>query len=94
MGYSGINATVPTKSGVPGEIQINSPEMIYAKEPAETSRAILGDEKFNELQSRTDLPPGGKGHEMYEEYRSLPEDSPRASEIESASREYYDGFRR
>ncbi|HKX31855.1 MAG TPA: peptidoglycan-binding protein, partial [Blastocatellia bacterium] len=32
MGYSGTNAVVKTKAGIPAEIQVNTPEMIYAKE--------------------------------------------------------------
>jgi hypothetical protein len=94
LGYSGINVSVPTQSGLPGEIQINSPEMIYAKEHPNNSKAILGDSAFSELASRPDLPPGGEGHAMYEEWRTLPEDSQHAQEVASRSREYYNAFRR
>jgi hypothetical protein len=94
LGYSGMNVTIPTKAGIPAEIQINSPEMIYAKEPPAIARAILGDEAYDRLASRGDLPPGGRGHQLYEEWRSLPRDSPRAQEIAAESRAYYDQFRR
>jgi hypothetical protein len=40
-GYSGIIVSVKTDSGLSAEIQINSPKMIYAKEPPEKSAAIL-----------------------------------------------------
>ncbi len=94
LGYSGINVTVPAESGHPGEIQINSSEMIYAKEHPSNSRSILGESTFNDLASRPDLPPGGQGHGMYEEWRVLPEDSERAQEVATQSREYYNAFRR
>jgi uncharacterized Zn-binding protein involved in type VI secretion len=93
LGYSDIKVTVPTESGIPAEIQINSPEMIYAKESPDNARAILGDETYEEIASRPGLPPGGQGHVMYEEYRSLPPGSQERDEIASQSRDYYDAFR-
>jgi RHS repeat-associated protein len=94
LGYSGINVSVPTESGVPGEIQINSPEMIYAKENPTNSRNILGESAYSDLASQPDLPPGGEGHAMYEEWRTLPRTSDRAKEVANQSREYYEAFRR
>lgn len=49
LGYSGVNGTMKTASGLTGEIQVNSPEMIYAKETPANARAILGDETCNNI---------------------------------------------
>ena len=92
MGYSGTNAVVKTKAGIPAEIQVNTPEMIYAKEKPEIARAILGNEKFAEVAAKSGGP-GGRGHQLYEEYRSLPESDPRAAELAAESRAYYDHIR-
>jgi hypothetical protein len=94
LGYSGINVTVPTQAGIHAEIQINSPEMIYAKERPEIARTILGDDLYNQIASKPGRPPGGLGHEFYEEYRSLPDDSPESDAIAAKSRAYYDAIRR
>ncbi len=93
MGYSGANAIIGTKVGVPAEIQVNTPEMIYAKESPAAAKAILGEEKYAELASRTGVP-GGRGHQLYEEYRSLPDGDPRAVELEAQSQAYYDHVRK
>jgi hypothetical protein len=92
MGYSGTNAVVKTKAGIPAEIQVNTPEMIYAKEKPEIARAILGDEKYAELVDKSGVP-GGRGHQLYEEYRSLPEGDERAAKLAAESRAYYDQVR-
>ena len=94
LGYSGVNVTVPTKVGIPAEIQINTPEMIYAKENPAAARSILGDDLYDQIASRPDLPPGGLGHQFYEQWRSLPPGSPEADQIAKQSRAYYEAFRR
>jgi len=92
MGYTGINAKLPTKSGLKGEIQVNSAKMIYAKEPPAIAKSILGEEKWNEIAAKTQLP-GGQGHKLYEEYRSTPAGDPKRSLLENESREYYNQIR-
>jgi len=92
MGYSGTNAVVKTKTGLPAEIQVNTPEMIYAKESSANARAILGEEKYSELAAKTGVP-GGRGHQLYEEYRSLSAGDPRAADLARESRAYYDHIR-
>jgi len=92
LGYSGANAVVKTKAGIPAEIQINSPEMIYAKESPATARAILGDDTYNQIAARTGVP-GGRGHQLYEEWRSLPAGDPRRDVIATESRAYYQHVR-
>ncbi|HKX31134.1 MAG TPA: hypothetical protein VJ302_25825, partial [Blastocatellia bacterium] len=93
MGYSGTNAVVKTKAGIPAEIQVNTPEMIYAKESPANARAILGEEKYSELAAKTGVP-GGRGHQLYEEWRSLPPGDPRRGQLEAESRAYYEQVRK
>jgi hypothetical protein len=92
LGYSGVNGTMKTSSGLTGEIQVNSPEMIYAKETPANARAILGDETYNNIANRVGVE-GGRGHALYEQYRSLPEGSPLGKGIEQESMDYYDLIR-
>ncbi|HJO67868.1 MAG TPA: PAAR domain-containing protein [Sphingomonas sanguinis] len=92
LGYSGINGTMKTQSGITGEIQVNSPEMIYAKESPANARAILGDETYNDIANRVGVP-GGRGHALYEDYRSLPPSDPTREGIAQESMEYYDHVR-
>jgi hypothetical protein len=93
MGYSGVNATLPTKSGLTGEIQVNSPEMIYAKEPEPIARSIIGNADYDAIAAKTGVP-GGQGHALYEEYRQLPSDSAEAGKLAQESRAYYDSVRK
>jgi hypothetical protein len=92
MGYSGVNLKLPTSAGMVAEVQLNSPAMIYAKEPEKTARGILGDALYDKLRAASGVE-GGKGHALYEEYRALPEKHPRRAEIEAESRAYYDHMR-
>jgi hypothetical protein len=92
FGYSGVNAKVQTKAGIIGEIQVNSPEMIYAKEKPEVAREILGKDQHETIAQKYGVP-GGKGHELYEKARTLPPDSPERAALAKESREYYDNFR-
>ncbi len=75
-----------TQSGITGEIQVNSPEMIYAKESPANARAILGDETYDAIANRVGVP-GGRGHALYEHYRSLPENHPSGKALEQESME-------
>ena len=93
LGYSGAKSVVQTKAGIPAEIQVNTPEMIYAKEPAANAKAILGEQRYAEIAEKAGVP-GGQGHAMYEQYRTLPAGDPRAKAIEAQSRAYYDQIRR
>ena len=93
LGYSGINATVQTKAGIPAEIQINTPEMIFAKETEINARAILGDATYNKIAERTPVA-GGKGHAYYEQWRILDKNTSEAKNIAEKSRQYYDVVRR
>ncbi|MCX6119117.1 MAG: hypothetical protein NT027_16390, partial [Proteobacteria bacterium] len=93
LGYSGVNTSMVTKSGLTGEIQINTPQMIFGKESPQVAKSILGDDLYNNLASKAGVP-GGKGHDFYEKWRSLPPDSPLRKGIETESKAYYETIRR
>jgi type VI secretion system secreted protein VgrG len=92
LGYSGLNMSLPTATG-PGEIQINSPHMIYAKEKEKDARAILGDELYESVASKPGMPEGGKGHLFYEDFRTS-KDPVRQAAIAEESKAYYNEVRR
>ncbi|MFL0798001.1 MAG: hypothetical protein K6L73_10995 [Cellvibrionaceae bacterium] len=93
LGYSGVNSTISTKAGVSGEIQVNTPEMIYAKESEAVARVLLGDELYNSIGVKSEMP-GGHGHKYYEQWRVLPESDPRRPLLEAESKAYYDEVRK
>jgi RNA polymerase sigma factor (sigma-70 family) len=74
-GYSDINLKIQLLPGYWAELQVHIPEMLIAKEgwfdkiPEKYKANILG-------------VPNGKGHKLYEEYRALPDDSPRKAYLE------------
>jgi hypothetical protein len=92
LGYSGVNSSMKTSFGIFGEIQVNTPAMLYAKQGGEKVRQQLGDAVFDEVASRTSVP-GGLGHKLYEEWRVLSPDDPAAQVIAQKSRAYYDTVR-
>jgi hypothetical protein len=92
LGYSGVNSSLKTKNGITGEIQVNSPEMIYAKETPKNARAILGDDVYDSISAKTGIE-GGLGHKLYEQWRALPEGSPGRLPLEAQSKAYYDAIR-
>jgi hypothetical protein len=90
MGYTGGNAKYKARgtAGIFAEIQVNSPEMIFAKEAEKDARVIL-DGDYERIAAKMHGIEGGRGHKMYEEWRQLPSGHPRRAEIEAESREYY-----
>ena len=93
LGYSGNIINIKTSNGLTAEIQVNTPKMIYAKEKPADARRILGEAKYNQIQKETGYV-GGRGHEFYEEYRTLygKKDAARKKEIEQKSKKYYSNF--
>jgi hypothetical protein len=91
LGYSGIMIKVPTNSDGTGEIQINTPEMMYAKEPKEIASMFMQPQEMSLFESRGLV--GGMGHKYYEQWRVLPIGSPEAAKIEQACQRYYAHFR-
>jgi hypothetical protein len=92
LGYSGTNSVLRTKAGIPGEIQVNTPEMIYAKESKAVAEAILGKERYAEIASKTGEP-GGVGHTLYEEFRVMSKGDPKGPKLATESKAYYDRIR-
>lgn len=93
LGYSGVNSTIQTRAGIPAEIQVNSPEMIFAKEPEPLARALIGNEQYEAITRQSSVP-GGLGHKYYEEWRIIEDkSSPAAKAIQQKSRDYYDAIR-
>lgn len=92
LGYSGANGVVKTQSGMLAEIQVNTPEMIFAKHPPDDAKAVLGEQRYAEIAAKTGKE-GGLGHALYEQHRELPVGDPRAAGLEAQSRAYYDHIR-
>jgi len=91
LGFQGGNVRIKTSNGIPAEIQVVSPDMVFAKESANDAKKILGLSNYKKMVSKYgDI--GGKGHKFYEEYRKLPLDSPKIKEIEQQSKQYYSNF--
>ncbi len=93
LGYKGHAIIFKTKNGMYGEVQINTPEMIYAKENESRGRKMLGDKKYEEIAKRTGVK-GGLGHKLFEEWRVLKKksDKERKKVIELQSKNYYTHF--
>lgn len=91
MGYTGTIVNLKTSRGLVGEIQVNTPKMIYAKEPPEIAQALLGKPLWNKIYRETGVE-GGLGHKLYEELRTLPRTSQRYMELKQKSIEYYAHF--
>jgi hypothetical protein len=65
--------------------------MIYAKESESMARVFLGDDLYNSFVTKSGIS-GGRGHKLYEHWRTLPETDPGRSAIETKA--YYDAVRR
>ena len=93
LGYSGVNSTIKTQAGIFGEVQVNTPAMIYAKEPESMARTLLGNDLYASIASKSGMP-GGEGHRLYEQWRALPSSDPARSVLEAHGKAYYDAVRR
>jgi hypothetical protein len=93
LGYSGNLVNIKTSNGLTAEIQVNTPKMIYAKEKPENAKRILGEAKYNEIAKKVGIE-GGKGHDLYEQYRTLDsvKDVNKRTQIEKESKKYYSNF--
>lgn len=92
MGYSGNIVNIQTSNGLIAEIQVNTEQMIYAKEKPSDAKRILGEKRWNKINKQTDME-GGLGHQYYEEWRILDRSSDEAQKIAQKSIEYYSHFR-
>ena len=98
LGYKGVLSNLKTNQGIIGEIQVNSPEMIFAKESPKNAKMVIGKKRWLEIRRKYKVK-GGLGHTYYEEIRLLnatpdlsPEILKRISELEQLSRDYYGLF--
>lgn len=94
-GYSGHLFNFNIK-GVTTEIQVNTPEMIFAKENYRTVVSILGKKEYQRIRKETGQF-AGWGHKYYEDSRSDPSDNRKrrkgdSSKIDSVN--YYGNFRK
>lgn len=90
-GYSSLTVFVRTSNDRPAEIQINIPEIIYAKQSESSVSRILGPDGYARIKTKYQLE-GGLGHVFYEIYRVAPasDDGVAAAEV---SKLYYAYFR-
>lgn len=96
-GYSGLTMFVQS-GGNKGEIQVNTPALMYAKSLPEFRNALPQLE--SSIKARYHLVAGGLGHTLYETYRAEPADkltgkslTPRGRTYGNASKLYYNYFR-
>jgi len=96
LGYEGVLISVKNKEGVWGEIQLNIPELIYAKEKPADASFILGKSRFEAIKKKFGAE-GGLGHKYYEKYRTLNTDLEDATFtkifMEQESQAYYNIFK-
>lgn len=91
FGYTGTIINLRTSKWIIGEIQVNTPRMIYAKEKPEIAKAILGEKVWNQIEREVKLP-GGLGHELYEKMRILDKETAEWLVLRDRSIEYYKHF--
>ena len=89
-GFSGSTIFV-SSGGHKGEIQVNTPPMMYAKSIKEFQKTN-GKYTVADMKARYGLVPGGLGHAMYENFRNC-EHTPIGRQNMEASKLYYAYFR-
>lgn len=90
-GYSSMTVFVRTSNDRPAEIQVNTPEMIYAKQSEGTVKGILGTQAYMGIKGKYQLE-GGLGHALYDVYRVAPGSSAGLASA-ALSKRYYNYFR-
>lgn len=103
-GYKGNIVNLSFGQGFMTEIQVNTAEMIYAKETVADAYRILGGKEYRRIYSQTGMP-GGWGHRYYETTREKNRLSrkgtfdkngrtKRGSNDSTDSRAYYSNFKK
>jgi len=90
-GYSGLNFVIRMANGRPAEIQANIPEVMYGQLSEKLFCDTVGRAKFTEIKGRYWID-GGRGHGLYEIYRSAP-GSPNAKQAAAISKRYFNFLR-
>lgn len=93
LGYSGNIVNIKTNNGLIGEIQVNTAEMIYAKEIPDNAKNILGEKLWISIHDKTGME-GGLGHKYYEKIRMLNKQTEfdEYMKLKKKSEEYYSHF--
>lgn len=90
-GYRGYLINIKAGNGLMMEMQVNTPEMMYAKDGSDWARKIVGEDRWNTIREKSGKEPG-QGHKYYEKVRSLSRDSVERQDAEREMREYYSVF--
>jgi len=88
LGYKGINISLLTKNDGRVELQINTPEMIFMKEPKKDAILYLGLKGYNDLVNKYgDI--GGYGHKLYDLIK-ITKDPAKLEILKKESLNYYE----
>lgn len=97
-GYSGnIINFKNKKTGIIGEIQVNTAKMIYAKENYSVAYKILGGKAMRDIYKETKTP-AGWGHSLYEQSRIITkfrrnmQENSKYSQLQNQQQAYYKKF--
>lgn len=93
-GYSGNIVNVELPNGEIGEMQVNTPQMIFGKEVERDARMILGDGLWKQLKANAGNLIPGLGHKMYEVLRDDSVEDERRALVKKNSIIYYDKIRK
>ena len=93
-GYSGNIVNVELPNGEIGEMQINTPQMIFGKEVERDARIILGDSLWERLKANAGNLIPGLGHKMYEVLRDDSIETERRALVKKNSIIYYNRIRK
>lgn len=91
-GYSGNIINIRNKkTGLIGEIQVNTAKMIYAKENYSIAYKLLGGKTMREIYKETKKP-SGWGHALYEQSRTAKSNGGKKQRSVSMQQAYYATF--
>lgn len=93
-GYSGNIVNVELPNGEIGEMQVNTPQMIFGKEVERDARMILGDDLWERLKANAGNLIPGLGHRMYEVLRDDSVENERRALVKKNSIIYYDKIKK
>jgi hypothetical protein len=87
--FSSVHYKTPHGSS---EIQVVTPDMVYANDREKKAREILGNSVVDSIKRHTNQV-AGESHLFYEEYRLLAPDSPKAIKIATEAKKYHQSIR-
>lgn len=94
FGYTGHIVNFRMPNGMISEVQVNTAEMIYAKETPSIAKRIIGEDQWEAIRKKTGVE-GGLGHKYYEEGRVLDivKQAEELKTLEKKSQSYYAHFK-